>query len=135
MASTELTTEDGTAAGGRRMSLEDLLDEGYLIAIPEDYIVLDHPGSGGRPTAYLAAEPLDLGDSQGGRRRLKPGDLLHADEVRHAGTALHGLLGRHQVLPLPADTGIVGALSVVMARVATLERLVASLHGATPGAA
>jgi len=110
-------------------TLATLVDSGAIIAIPGDYAVDDHPGTSG-PTAYLAAEPLRLAASDGSTRQLHPGDLLHADEARHAGTALSRMISLHSIIAVPADRGIVGAVAALLERIDRLERLTAKLYTA-----
>ena len=105
--------------------------EGYIVAsLPSEHALVDHPGAGGAPTSYLAAEPLTLSDGAGGSRKLGVGDLLHADEVQAGGTALGGLLHRHQVIAVPSDRGLVGLASALLERIDRLEQLLADLHAA-----
>ena len=106
--------------------------EGYVasLAWPSEHAVEDHPGRVGEPTSYIACEPVTLGDGEGGSRKLGPGDLLHAEEVRASGTQLGGLLHRHSIVAVPSDRGVIGLASALFQRIDRLEQLLADLHAA-----
>ncbi len=77
---------------------------GLLVAIPEN-IAIEHSAHGIH--CAIALVPLDLRNSVGETRHLEPGDLLHADEVSHSGTAFDKLVSSHRVARLPIDGGVV----------------------------
>jgi hypothetical protein len=95
------------------MTLAEAVQAGHIVMLPHELSVDDHPGSTG-PTAYIAAEPLTLSDEAGNARDVGAGDVLSASEIRASGTALHGLLSRHRVFPVPADRGVVGLVAALL---------------------
>ena len=105
-------------------TIEEAIEAGDVVAWPSEIEVDTHPGAVGA-VAYLAAEPMQLGAPDGSSRRVGAGDVLHAAEVEHAGTALARMLRHHQIVAVPADRGVVGLARVLLARCDRLEQLLA----------
>ena len=95
------------------LTLTEAVQAGALVMVPHELSVDDHPGAVG-PISYIAAEPLRLSDEAGNVRDIGSGDVLSASEIRASGTALHGLLSRHQIFPVPADRGVIALLVALL---------------------
>lgn len=71
--------------------------------------------------AYICLGHLELEDNAGRIRKLREGDVLHSDEVEHAGRGIDNLVAQGDVARLPASHGLVGLVGVLLDRVAELE--------------
>lgn len=71
--------------------------------------------------SYVALAPLQMQDLTGAVRRLKPGELVHLDEVERAGRGIDALVDAGRLARLPAAQGVIGLVGVLLERVAMLE--------------
>lgn len=96
----------------RRIAERDFSPK-LALAVP-----LPWPRSG---DSYVALAPLQMQDLTGAVRRLKPGELVHLDEVERAGRGIDGLVDAGRLARLPAAQGVIGLVGVLLERVAMLE--------------
>jgi hypothetical protein len=111
-------------SSGSISTIEEAMAAGDVFAWPDEHAVRDHPGIPG-PITYVVAVPFSVGNPDGGIRHVEPGDVLHAAEASHSGSALRRLVRQGQVVALPSDRGIVGLVQALLARLDRLENAAA----------
>jgi hypothetical protein len=103
---------EDVGSGVRHFGVEAAARSGLIVPVPGEVgVVQDRYGT----HCAIALVPLDLGCGDGSFRHVEAGDLLHADEIEHAGTGFERLVSHHMVARLPLDRGVV-ALALLAVR-------------------